>query len=95
MAKRHWPKGTWMQVISKDTLKALIQQRGLSYADVGEMAGCHRSMIGQLVSGHRISCKPTLAENIARCLGVPVELLFLPRASAASGRVVTDERISA
>lgn len=94
MARKRWPEGTWMQVISKDTLKALIHQRGFSYSDVGEMAGCHKSMIGQLASGHRRSCKPTLAEKIARCLGVPVELLFAPRASATSGRTISDERMA-
>lgn len=83
-----------MQLISKDTLKALIQQRGFSYKDVGEMAGCHRSMIGQLASGHRKSCGTDLAENIARCLGVPRELLFVARVSAVSGQSVSDERIA-
>lgn len=95
MTRRSWPKGTWMKVISQDTLKALIQQRKLSYGDVGEMCGCHRSMISQLANGSRPSCTPDLAEKIARCLGVPLELLFMPRASAVSGRPVSDERIPA
>jgi transcriptional regulator with XRE-family HTH domain len=83
-----------MKIISEATLKALIQQRGLSYGDVGEMCGCHRSMISQLANGDRTSCKPTLAENIARCLNVPLELLFVPRASATSGQSISGERIA-
>jgi transcriptional regulator with XRE-family HTH domain len=84
-----------MQVQNKDFLKATIQQRNLSYADVAEMADCHKSMIGQLASGHRTSCTPELAERIARCLGVPRGLLFVERASAVSGSGVSGERIPA
>jgi len=94
MTRRRWPKGTWMKLISEATLKALIQQRGLSYRDVGDMCGCHRSMIAQLANGARTSCKPVLAENIARCLMVPLEILFEPRASAVSGYRVSGERMA-
>lgn len=83
---RRWPKGTWMKLTSKDTLKALKKQRRLSYGDIAEMAGCHRSMISQLANGHRTSCTAPLAERIALCLGVPSEVLFVAQASAASGQ---------
>lgn len=83
---RRWPKGTWMRLTSKDTLRALIKQRGLSYGDIGQMADCHRTMISQLVNGNRTSCTPELAERIALCLGVPSEVLFVAQASATSGR---------
>lgn len=83
---RRWPKGTWMRLTSKDTLRALIRQRGLSYGDIGKMADCHRTMISQLVNGNRTSCTPELAERIALCLGVPSEVLFVAQASAASGQ---------
>lgn len=83
---RRWPKGTWMRLTSKDTLRALIKQRGLSYGDIGQMADCHRTMISQLVNGNRTSCTPELAERIALCLGVPSEVLFVAQASAATGR---------
>lgn len=85
MALRRWPKGTWMKLTSKDTLRALIKQRGLSYADLGQMAGCHKTMISALVNGHRPSCSPELAERIARCLGVPSEVLFVHQTSADGG----------
>jgi len=83
--RRNWPKGTWMKLTSKDTLRALIKQKGLSYRDIGDLADCHRSMISQLANGHRTSCTPILAEKIAVCLGVPREVLFVERTSAASG----------
>ena len=75
-----------MKLTSRDTLKALIRQRGLSYNDIGQMAGCHRSMISQLANGHRTSCTAELAERVALCLGVPSEVLFVANASAGSGR---------
>lgn len=82
---KRWPEGTWMKLQSKDTLRALIKQRGLSYGDIGNMCGCHRSMISQLANGNRTSCKPKLAEKIAVCLGVPSEVLFVAHVSAVSG----------
>lgn len=85
MTKKRWPKGTWMKLTSKETLRALIKQRGYSYADVGRMADCHKTMISALVNGHRTSCTPGLAEHIVLCLGVPLEVLFVPKASASSG----------
>jgi transcriptional regulator with XRE-family HTH domain len=88
MATRRWPKGTWMKLTSKDTLRALMKQRGLSYADVGRAAGCHKTMISALANGYRPSCTPKLAERIAQCLAVPLEVLFVPNASADSGHIV-------
>ena len=82
---KRWPRGTWMKLTSKETLRALIKQRQLSYNDIGEMVGCDRSMISQLVNGHRTSCTAELGERIAVCLGVPSEVLFVARASASSG----------
>lgn len=83
--KRH-PKGTWMRLTSRDTLRALIKQRGLSYGQLGQMAGCHRTMISQLVNNHRNSCTPTLADRLSLCLGVPTEVLFVAKTSADSGQ---------
>jgi plasmid maintenance system antidote protein VapI len=73
-----------MKLTSKDTLRALVRQKGVSYADLGQAAGCHKSMISALVNGHRTSCTTELAERIALVLGVPSEVLFVPHASAGS-----------
>lgn len=75
-----------MKLISKDTLRALIKQRGLSYQQIGDMADCHRTMISALVNGHRSSCTEDLAKRIAVILAVPLEVLFVQSASAVSGR---------
>lgn len=86
--KRRWPKGTWMKFKpeSPDVLRALMKSRGMSYADVGRGAGCHRSMISALVNGHRNSCTDELADRIALVLGIPTEVLFAPQVPTASGR---------
>lgn len=86
MSQRRWPKGAWMQLISSETLRALIKQRGLSYTTLGRWAGCDRSMISHLCAGRSKSCTPALAERIAEALGVPLELLFLPHESSEAGR---------
>lgn len=85
-SKKRWPKGTWMRLRSGQLLRELMNTKGTSNADLGMAAGCHRSFIGQLTSEHRKSCTPKIAENIARRLEVPLELLFEPKASATSGR---------
>ena len=86
MARKRWPRGTWMKLTGKAILRALIEQRGLSYGDLGSLANCHRSMISALVNGHRTSCTPELAERIAMSLNVPLEVLFVPKLSAPSSR---------
>lgn len=83
---KRWPKGTWMKLASPDTLKALIRQRDLSYADVARAAGCHKSFIGALANGTKSTCKPVTGERIAKCLQVPVEILFVASVSPDGGR---------
>lgn len=86
--KRRWPKGTWMKLTNGKILRGLMDQRGVSNADVALAAGCGRTFISALVNGRRDSCKPETAERIALYFQVPLELLFTPRTSAASGQTV-------
>lgn len=78
-----------MELTSKDTLKALMKQRGFSYERLARYAGCHKSFIGALAidgpNGKR-SCTTDLAENIAEALEVPLEILFVPRVPTSSGQ---------
>lgn len=94
MKRYHWPKGTWMQLTSGKILRGLMDSRGVSNADVAMAADCGRTWISALVNGRRTSCSPKVAERIAVYLQVPLEVLFVPRASAASGRTVSDERMA-
>lgn len=86
MVKRRWPKGTWMKLTSGKILRGLMDQRGVSNADVARAAGCQRTFISALVTGRKNSCRPETAERIAQFFAVPLEILFVPSVSAASGR---------
>ena len=84
--RRHWPKGTWMRLKSGALLRELMNTKHLSNADVGNSAEVSRTFISALVHERRTSCRPVVAERIARRLEVPLEVLFDPRTSADSGR---------
>lgn len=83
--RNYWPKGTWMKLRSGSLLRALMDTKGVSNADVGMASGVGRTFISALVNERRTSCKPEVAERIARRLEVPLDVLFDPRASAGSG----------
>lgn len=83
---KRWPKGTWMRLTSGKILRALMDAKHLSNADVALSAKVGRTFISALVNERRTSCKPAVAERIAERLEVPLEVLFVPRASADSGR---------
>ena len=65
-----------MQLSSPEMLAATIQRRGFSLADLARHAGCSKSMVGHLVTGHKTTCTPELAARLAHALDVPLELLF-------------------
>jgi len=90
--RRRYPKGTWMKLISKHTLIALMEDRKFSTQRLAIYSQCSKSMIGHLRSGHKTSCTPSLAERIAEALDVPVVALFEQRASAGSGSNDTELR---
>lgn len=83
--RKRWPKGTWMRLKSGKILRGLMDTQGLSNADVAISAGVGRTFISALVVGRRTSCTPKVAERIAERLQVPLEVLFEPKQSAASG----------
>lgn len=91
-----YPKGTWMRLSSPDMLRATMARRNFSMARLARYAGCSKSMIGHLVSGHKRSCTPELATRISEALDVPTELLFVPCVSTSRGRSVNaaERRVS-
>jgi transcriptional regulator with XRE-family HTH domain len=91
---KRYPKGTWMKLRSPEILQAFMRQKDFSMSRLARYAGCSKSMIGHLCSGHKSSCTPALAGRISEALDVPTEALFDLRASAASGRFVSGERIA-
>jgi transcriptional regulator with XRE-family HTH domain len=91
-ARTRWPRGTYMKVRNPQVLKGLIQQKGLSYADVGRNTERDRTYIYQLASGRRSTCLPQVAVRIAQILDVPVDLLFEPRMSPVTGQSVDSRK---
>lgn len=75
-----------MRITSAATLRALIEQRGMSLGTLARYAGCTKGMISHLTSGRRSSCTPELAARIAEALQVPLTLLFTPKSSSVTGR---------
>lgn len=86
MKRRTSPKGTWMKLRSAEVLRAFMKQKDFSMQRLATYSGCSKSFIGFLANGAKTSCTPKLAENIARALDVPIEVLFEQRASAGSGQ---------
>lgn len=85
--RKRWPEGTWMKLTSGAVLRAFMDTKRLSNEDVARHAGVGRTFISALVNGRRTSCTPRVAERIAERLEVPLEVLFVPRASATGGRI--------
>ena len=86
---KRYPKGTWMRLSSPEMLRATMDRRGFTISRLARYAGCSKSMVGHLVSGHKKSCTPALAERIAEALDVPTELLFVPSPSTARRDSIT------
>lgn len=93
--RKRWPKGTWMRLTSGMILRGLMDTKHLSNADVAAHARVGRTFISALVNERRTSCTPEVAERIAERLEVPLQVLFVPKASAISGRnIKTRERVA-
>lgn len=93
--RKRWPKGTWMRLTSGKILRGLMDRHRISNADLGMSAGVGRTFISALVNERRTSCTPKVAERIAERLQVPLEVLFVPKASAGSGRPAKSQRKAA
>lgn len=84
--RKRWPKGTWMRLASGKILRGLMDAKRLSNHDLAVSAGVGRTFISALVNERRTSCKPVVAERIAERLEVPLDVLFVVKMSADSGR---------
>lgn len=74
-----------MRVKSPALLDEMMKSRRVSNADLGRYASQHRSAISALRNGRRTTCTDETAELVAEFFQVPLEVLFVPRTSAASG----------
>lgn len=78
MARKRWPKGTWMRLTSPETLRVLMKDRNCSQERLARYVGCSKSFISHLTSGRKGSCSSELADRIAEALNLPTEVLFVP-----------------
>lgn len=81
-----------MRLISPESLRAWMDQRDKSLADLANSASVSRGFVSHLRAGRRNTCSPRVAVEIARCLDVPLEALFLPSISSSTGQSVKHER---
>lgn len=93
--RKRWPKGTWMRLTSGKILRGLMDRHGVSNADLGRAAGVGRTFISALVNERRTSCRPEVAEFIAERLQVPLEVLFVAKTTALSGRNDKRQKVAA
>lgn len=75
-----------MRLTSANTLRALMDQKGISLQDLANSAKVSKGFISHLTAGRKKTCTPRVAEEIARRLDVPLSLLFVPSVPLVSGR---------
>ena len=90
---RRWPKGTYMQLISADRLRAFVgpePDKKMSARRLARAIGKTPGTIDHLLAGRMTTCEPLTAQRIAEALEVPLEILFVPRVPSAAQ--VSDKR---
>lgn len=59
-------------------LRAAVGKSGIAQRELAKRAGLlSHGMVGHLVSGRRVTCRPDTARLLSAALGVPVDSLFL------------------
>lgn len=97
MQRRRWPKGTYMQLISSDLLRAFVGPepgKKMSARRLARYIDKHPSFVDHLLAGRSKSCLPRTAEHIAEALDVPLSVLFVPALPSAEQVVNKRERVA-
>lgn len=81
-----------MRLASGATLRALMEQKGVSLMDMSLSAEVSKGFISHLTAGRKSTCTPKVAERIARRLDVPLTVLFVPSTSTTEGRNIPQQR---
>lgn len=81
-----------MRLTSAATLRALMDQKDVSYADLAASAKVTKGFISHLARERRSTCTPKVADAIARRLDVPLPLLFVASTSTTGGRDTDEHR---
>jgi len=70
------PRPNRVRLTEPGALEILLKHHRFSYRELGERVGCSGTTIGNLATKIQATCKPDMAEALARELHVPFELLF-------------------
>lgn len=92
MGRRTLPEGMWMRLRDPEALRTAMATQGLSMRGLSDKAGCNKSFIGFLATGHKTSCSSHLAANISAALDVPVDALFDPKPSTRNSQTINQNR---
>ena len=84
-----------MKLTNPETLRELLQTKGLSYADLGRAAGVSRGFISHLTAGRKKTMTPIVALRIAERLDVPLSVLFQPSLPTSTSGFDTRNRKAA
>lgn len=82
-----------MQVKSPELIKVLMKDQNISGRQLSEMVGWNsHTYLQRILRGEIRTVTTDKAEKIAVTLGVPRDVLFVPKASSDPGLVVQDSR---
>lgn len=84
-----------MTLTSVENLRELMERKDFTMARLARYAGCSRQFIWQLLHERKKSMTPTIAENIAEALDVPVGVLFMPSVASVADHSVKSGRQAA
>lgn len=93
--RTYWPQGTWMRLISKERLRRQMTVKGYGLGTLAKDANVSKGFVSHLCAGRRTTCTPAVAERIARCLEVDLDILFVPSLSIDKQRSVDRQTRSA
>jgi transcriptional regulator with XRE-family HTH domain len=82
-------------LIDRDSLAALMQDRGLTQAELARQVSRSKGTISHLVTGRMVQCSPDLAVSISAQLGVDVAVLFAARWTTDTGGLRHPQRSAA
>lgn len=84
-----------MRLISGEALRFWMDEKQVSLYDLSKAAGVSKGFVSHLTAGRKKTCKPATADAIARRLGVPLVVLFVPSVSSAEGSIGNQQRKAA
>lgn len=97
MHRKRWPKGTYMQLVSSELLRAFVgpePHKKMSGRRLARYIDKHPSFVDHLLAGRSKSCLPKTAQHIAEALDVPLDVLFVPAIPTAAQASTKREAIA-